>query len=151
MLCTEEIEEEAEKLYKMLNESVDEEYRINCHDYYQFRNSDPNDPGTYIYSDKDGYHKDFVGDRGGLEIARIIENLDDIYYSICEHLSFTIARKYEVKNRVKGQDTRRLMFSKQLEILQKVNLKYYQRCKEEIEKILKENPYDDELAKKFDV
>ncbi|HEY1406076.1 MAG TPA: Imm63 family immunity protein [Spirochaetota bacterium] len=150
-LLTEEIEEEAEKLYVKINESVDEEYRIDCHGYYFFKKSDPSYPSvTYVYSDKDGYHMDTVGDRGGIEGANTYEDIEDIYFLICWHLAYAISSRYAVKNSVKGKDSRRVMFPKRLEILQKVNPKYYQKGKEVIEDTLRESPYDDEITKKYE-
>lgn len=60
-------------------------------------------------------------------------------------VTFWMAVDFEFKNRVKNQDSRRLIFTKQIELLNKANLQWADRKHQEIAEILKENPFIDEL------
>ncbi|WP_417813918.1 Imm63 family immunity protein [Thalassospira alkalitolerans] len=68
-------------------------------------------------------------------------NIDELLYWIFQNISFEMALDYEFKNRKKGQDTRKILFSKQLEILQKISEKWKLKRQEEINGILKFNPF----------
>ena len=54
-----------------------------------------------------------------------------------------MACSYELKNRVERQDSRRLMFSKQEELLGTLNTDWEQQAKSEHEAVLARHPYDD--------
>ena len=54
-----------------------------------------------------------------------------------------MAIEYEYKNRVAQKDSRRLIFKKQLELLELIDDRYRNKCELEIEKILNEYPYND--------
>ena len=52
-----------------------------------------------------------------------------------------LASKYELKHRSGHDDTRRLRWKKQLELLKIVDTEFYEKRKKEIEEILKTFPY----------
>ncbi|MFW9904116.1 MAG: Imm63 family immunity protein [Candidatus Thorarchaeota archaeon] len=58
-------------------------------------------------------------------------------------ITLQMACKYELEARVPNQDSRRLIFKKQLELLKKVNSKFYAQKKQAIEEILEKHPYTD--------
>jgi len=52
---------------------------------------------------------------------------------------------FELKNRNNNQDTRRIAFKKALELLDLIGENFRKRGEIDIDEILKESPYDDEL------
>jgi len=86
----------------------------------------------------------FVIVERGQELERkSTDNLEDLYYWIFDSITTNMAFNYEFKNRNPGEDTRRLAFSKQLELLEIIDKKFVNRKNNEIKKILNENPYND--------
>ena len=67
------------------------------------------------------------------------------HYWLISNIVFDLACNYELKHRISGQDFRRLLFSKKIELMQKVNPQWAEKKKQEIKNILAEHPYDDEV------
>ena len=65
----------------------------------------------------------------------------EMLYFILESLTLSIAIQFELKHRVKGQDSRHIMYKKQEELLGELNPAWGERCKRHHEDILKENPF----------
>lgn len=66
---------------------------------------------------------------------------NDILYPLFEGITFSLASKYELKNRNEKEDPRKLLWSKQLELLGKIDPLFKERCQKEIDSILKIAPY----------
>jgi hypothetical protein len=91
---------------------------------------------------KSGYH--YVVIERGQEIKhQITKNLDELVYWIFKDITFEMACDYEVRNRVNGQDFRRLLFNKQLELISFINEAFSELLKIEIKEILENNPFSD--------
>lgn len=143
---TVQIENEIKKLFDNINNGVEEEYRIMDMSGIFFEESNPaKAPGTYVYADSVGYHLDIVGDRGGIVEERTINKLEDLYFELCWTLSSSISTLYASKNRVKGRDWRRIMFTKRVQLLENTNSDFVIKGKILIDEILKNAPYNDEL------
>lgn len=97
----------------------------------------------HIEIDKLGYFHYVVIERGQESKRKTTDNLNDILYWIFEYVTFIMAVKYELKNRVENKDTRRLLFDYQEKLLQTLNKEWSQRCHEEHAKILKDFPFVD--------
>lgn len=63
------------------------------------------------------------------------------YCALFEGITFSLASKYELKNRSEKEDPRKLLWSKQLELLGKIDPLFKERCQKEIDSILKIAPY----------
>jgi len=99
----------------------------------------------HIDVDSRGYH--YVVVERGEEFQRITTNdLDTLLYNIFEHVTFDLACKYELERRVVGQDFRRLMFQRQVELLSMLSPRWGETESQEHEKILQQNPYDDNAS-----
>lgn len=96
--------------------------------------------GPSVYVDNTGYHY-VVMERG--KINKIIESveIDDIIYTIFESITFSLASEYEASHRRIGEDSRKQLWEKQLELLGKINERFAEKCKQEIDRILKIAPY----------
>lgn len=82
----------------------------------------------------------------GKEIERI-ESHDPykIMFIIFENITSEMASDFELKNRLEKQDHRRILFSKQLELLAMVDKKWSEKQKKHLDKILEEYPFIDQL------
>jgi hypothetical protein len=90
----------------------------------------------------DEYH--FVVAERGLEFERQkTRNVDDILYWLVEGDVGGLARTWELKNRIEGQDSRRLWFKKEIELLEKVNPEWATRKEAEQKQVLAEHPFND--------
>lgn len=103
------------------------------------------EPGNYVYEDNGLYHYVGVGDRGGIEISKESKNVDEVLYEIYRDITFKEATKYAMINREKGKDWRRILFAKQLEMLRIIGNRFYIKRSNEIQEILKSNPYNDNI------
>jgi hypothetical protein len=92
------------------------------------------------------YH--YVVVERGEEIARQSSNrYEDLLYWIFRDVTHSLAFSFELKNRVEGQDCRRIAFPKQLEFMSKLGREMGERLEAEIADILRRAPYDDEPTK----
>lgn len=145
---TEEMKQEIKMFLKKMNMVVDEKNQINSiSDIYFKKAYEDSEPGTYVFSSAEGYHFVVVGDRGGIVEYKISEDIDDIYFDVCESLAFDIAMDYARDHRKGGKDWRRVIFSKQLDLLRQVSDEYYGRGEKMVNEILKESPYNDKLIR----
>lgn len=93
----------------------------------------------HIEVDAAGYHF-VVVERGKEWERRSSHLLPDLLYWIFEAITFSMASDFELKHRIAGQDTRKLLFEKQIELLSKIDVDFADRLKKKIEHILKDHP-----------
>lgn len=98
--------------------------------------------GGTIYIDGNEYNYKIM-ERGKINKHYKSSNIEDILYPLFESITFNLACKYELDHRKADQDSRRLIWKKQLELLEMINPIYKDKCQVEIEKILKIAPYRD--------
>ncbi|GGF00885.1 hypothetical protein GCM10011611_03090 [Aliidongia dinghuensis] len=96
----------------------------------------------HIESDR-SYHF-VVVERGREQERRTTQDLDQLLYWIFRDATFTIASRFELKNRVSGADFRRLLFRRQRELLAELDRLWAKRLDGELADILREHPYSDE-------
>jgi hypothetical protein len=95
-----------------------------------------------IRVEKNGYH--YVILEKGQEIKhQVTKNLDELLYWTFKDITFEMACDYEVKNRIEGQDFRRLLFDKQLELINLINEEFSLLLKSDIEGKLKKYNFKD--------
>ena len=88
------------------------------------------------------YH--YIATERGLELSRqITQDKDELLYWLVSELAWGMAITYEFKNRVKGQSSRRLLFAKTIENLNKANPAWAERKQKEFDEILAIHPFDD--------
>lgn len=92
----------------------------------------------------DGEYHYVITERGCEFERRKTPDKDHLLYWLACDLVFSLACQYELKNRIRGQSFRRLLFSKEIELMMSLNKNWAQRRQLEIAKILKESPYNDE-------
>jgi len=96
----------------------------------------------HIEADARGYH--YVVVERGQELKRITtRDLNELLYHVFEAVTFSPACDYELAHRVEGQDCRRLMFRRQIELLSALSQEWSNRESQQHERILREHPFDD--------
>jgi hypothetical protein len=80
----------------------------------------------------------------GQEINRYTAfDVDELLYKIFADVTFELSSKYELAHRLTNQDSRRIMFQRQVELLSMLSPKWAERESREHEQILKKHPFDD--------
>lgn len=80
----------------------------------------------------------------GKEIERITtQDIDELLFRIFSVVTFTIAGKYELQHRVNTQDSRRILFTRQEELLGMLKPAWQQREQAAHTAILQRYPFDD--------
>lgn len=98
--------------------------------------------GIYCFSDKRGYHYCCI-ERGEITLNNITNSLFEITYWITKSFIFNMASDFEAKNRVEGQDPRRIIFRKEIELFEAAGENYRKRVEIDINEILKIAPYNE--------
>ena len=97
----------------------------------------------HIAVDARGYH--YVILERGEELSRATTvELDELLYCIFKDVTFDLACKYELKHRVENQDSRRMIFQHQVELLARLSPSWGELKAQEHQKILEQHPYDDQ-------
>ena len=97
----------------------------------------------YVEIDSKGLH--LVSRDRGFEVQReTTSDPGELLYWILRNETKTLASRFELDHRIKGQDSRRIAFKKQEELLGELKPAWRERCKKEHEEILKENPFEAE-------
>lgn len=96
----------------------------------------------HIEVDARGMH--FVVIERGCELERkTTRDLDELLCWVFDSVTFSMACSFELKNRISGQDSRRLMWQHQLELLRRLNESWSCKRENEIQKILLKNRFND--------
>ncbi|SDD95042.1 Immunity protein 63 [Mucilaginibacter pineti] len=82
-------------------------------------------------------------ERGQQTLYYIALDLDDLLYHIFKDVTFMIATKYELKNRVRGQSFRRILFIEQERLIGVLDEKWQARLQKKHEQILVDHPFND--------
>lgn len=109
---------------------------------YSFMTERTDDGSPHIEISKNEYH--LVATERGLELSRqTTKSKDELLYWLVSQNTFWMAVEFEFANRIETQDSRRLIFMKQNELLSKASPGWADRRQNEIAEILKENPFLD--------
>lgn len=77
-------------------------------------------------------------------------NYFELLYFIFVDAAYDIAFRYELRNRVEGQDCRRIASPKQIEVMFRLGNEFGERMENEIERLLVSSPYDDSFTEVAD-
>lgn len=96
---------------------------------------------SHIEIDEQGYQ--YIITERGHELERLqTDNLDELLYWICKDITFDMATRYELENRVPTEDFRRIYFAKNIELMERINTKYAKWLKKELDEVLEKYPYE---------
>lgn len=102
-------------------------------------------PHVEIFGEE--YH--YVSTERGIEnLRKKTSSIDKLLYWIFSDVTSFMSFSYELAHRVPNQDFRRLVFSKQFELLEALNPAWAEIEKKRIGEILHHNPYDDDIDKR---
>lgn len=96
----------------------------------------------HVEVDGRGYHYVSV-ERGQEQRRDTTATLDELLYWIFRDATFGIAVAYELAHRVAGQDFRRILFARQVELISRLDPRWRERCADEQREILRKHPFDD--------
>jgi hypothetical protein len=86
----------------------------------------------------------FIVEERGIELKRRkTGNLDELLYWIMDDLTFSMSLDYELRHRREGEDSRRLAFAKEVELLELLSPAWAKRRAADHEKILRTHPFRD--------
>ena len=103
--------------------------------------------GEYCFSGTDGYHFCSI-ERSAVVSEEVSADIFDIAYKAIESEVFWMAVEYERKHRIKEQDSRRMIFSKELQYLSAIGEEYKNRAEFEISQTLVHAPYQDSMLRR---
>ncbi|MFY0608617.1 MAG: hypothetical protein JXR10_18005 [Cyclobacteriaceae bacterium] len=75
-------------------------------------------------------------------------DLEHLMFMAFKDITFSMAFEHERKNRNPNEDSRRQLFSKQIELLRTLNSEWAERTQKEIDATLRTAPFDDRLTTK---
>jgi hypothetical protein len=100
------------------------------------------DDGPHVEVSPQGMH--YVVFERGQELERITtRDTDELLWHVFKHVTSWLASSFELAHRLPGQDFRRVMFAKQVELLQALSPAWARRESAEHERILANHPFDD--------
>jgi hypothetical protein len=85
-----------------------------------------------------------VKERGQVLEWRTTRDLDQLLYWVFSAATFGMACKFEVANRRAGQDFRRLLFARQLELLGSIRADWRTTRLRELQNVLSTSPFSDD-------
>lgn len=94
----------------------------------------------HIEVGKYGYHY-IVVERGREFERKSTFDLQTLLYWIFRDVTFSMAAKFELENRIPDQDFRALLFKKQVELISKIDLKFGESLRIEIDQLLIISPF----------
>lgn len=101
------------------------------------------DDGSSHVEFADGeYH--YITTERGLDLShQVTSSRDEMLYWLVYDLTFWLSVQFELKNRVDGQDCRRIMFAHWQKLMDRAGWQMAERLKNDIARILSENPFID--------
>lgn len=136
MLSTEELEN---YIYNEIRTRLGE---VSCGNLFFTEGTDNSVEGTYIFNKNDEYHILFT-EKGKIRSDIVTDEKREVLWNVVEVFSINIIMNFAICNREKGKEFRRALFAKEKEIFSMFGKDFEKRKNEEIEEILKSNPYID--------
>lgn len=136
MLSTEEL-----KKY-VCNEIQTRLGEVSCSNLFFEEGTDNSIEGTYIFNRNNKYHVLF-SEKGKIRSDIVTDEEREVLWNVVGVFSTNIIMNFAIRNREKGKDFRRALFAKEKEIFSLFGKDFEERKIEEIEEILKNNPYND--------
>jgi hypothetical protein len=108
------------------------------------------DATPFIDQRSDGFH--LVISERGTEYERVVSpDAKEILRLVFDGVTFSMASSYELAHRIEGQDCRRLIFSRQVELLSMISAEWAAQNAREHEATLRAHPFDDASSARVDL
>ena len=112
--------------------------------YLRIRTTSDGFGTPYIEINEKGYNY-IVNERGVEHKREQTKDIDKFIYWIFKDVVFDMASSYELEHRRRNEDSRRQLFAKILELMEQLDPKFLKWEKEDLDKILDKNPYNDSI------
>lgn len=100
------------------------------------------DAWPFIEIESYGYY--YVCYERDTEIFRTLTfDEEELLFLVFRDITNSMAWRWERNNRVAGQDSRRLSFTKKIELMTKIKPEFGTRIQKELDEILRDHPYND--------
>jgi hypothetical protein len=76
------------------------------------------------------------------------KDVDELLFLVAKDVTWKLASDWELKNRIKGEDSRKQLFSRHVELMTSLNKDWKAAMDSQYEEILSRHPFDDVLAKR---
>jgi hypothetical protein len=96
----------------------------------------------HIEVDESHYHW-VVVERGQELERRTYTELDDLLFTVFASATHSIASRWELAHRASNQDSRRLLFQRQIELLTRLDPAWAARQREHLDAVLRKHPFQD--------
>jgi len=117
--------------------------KINAPRNFLVVHGEPVDDGTPYVKIDNGMFRYISAERGYEIFNKVAPSLDILLYWILDRVVSRLAMEYELRHRVEGQDSRRVYFSKRIELMKELDSRWGDMVGHDIERILQSNPYAD--------
>jgi Immunity protein 63 len=84
-------------------------------------------------------------ERGNTVSTTSFSDYSELIFQYFYDVTSNVAHKFELENRIEGQDPRRLKNEKHLELMSAINPEWHLKTAQKIQLILDKNPYDDDI------
>lgn len=115
---------------------------VSCSNLFFCEGTDNSVEGMYIFTKNNEYHILFV-EKGKVRSDIVTNEEREVLWNAVEIFSTNIIMNFAICNRQKGKDFRRAFFAKEKEIFSQFGKDFEKRKDEEIQEVLKRNPYND--------
>ncbi len=110
---------------------------------FSFQTEPQHDGSPHVEFSNGKYH--YVVTERGLELERrSTDETDEILFWMISDITFWSGVEFELRNRVEGQDSRRIIFAKWRRLMARCGASFTERLEKQIEKTLRLNPYNDQ-------
>jgi hypothetical protein len=100
------------------------------------------DAKPYIEIDRYGYY--YVCNERGEELFRkLLLDIHELIYEVFKDVTSEMASRWEARNRKEGEDSRRQLFSKRIELMEKIEPEFGRRIEKELQWFLGQAPFKD--------
>ena len=131
-----------DELYKNLNKDFHKVFPNEQLNNYVSINNMNNNTIIVYFKDNQYFVKHF-GIRQSENSILSFDNYNEFLWNILNNIIISKSISYATMNRIKGQDFRRQLFKKQIELMANYSEEFKTKKINEIEEILANNPYND--------
>ena len=142
-LTTEELREHVHSVYARIEPVAKRDGVYRPLDVWFGRGTPNGRDGQYCYANEEGYHYGVI-ERGQQIRSISTQNLIEITFLALSSDVFWMAGIYECKNRIEGQDFRRLLFQKEMQYWNALGPEYAVLAEQKIRETLAKAPFMDQ-------
>ncbi len=137
MMSTNELEE---YVTKEINSRIDDV----CWEYVHFEDDAKTGYEGWTFFYKDGmYHGVHINEKGVFKEDFITDKKEEVLEKALRSVTVSTVFLYAIRLKKKGEEFRKTLIQKELEIYSKFGGELYEKKKAEIDEILSRNPYND--------